>query len=61
MEKLISVPANIHKIMLQFTYDITFIFDRGHCSWTETPDQYECDLKYLTYIFAESKISQTEI
>ena len=41
--------------------NITFIFDRCQCSWAaETPDKYERDLKYLTYVFDKSKFPVTE-
>ena len=37
-------------------YDIKFIFDRCHSCWAaKTPDKYERDLKYSTYISAKSK------
>ena len=36
--------------------NITFILGRYHCSWdAETPDKYEPDFKYLTYVFNQSK------
>ena len=38
-----------------------FIFDRCHHSWAaETPDKYERNLKYLTYVFDKSKFPVTE-
>ena len=42
-------------------YDITFIFDRCHrSSAAETPDNYERNLRYLTYTFAKSWFPVTE-
>ena len=46
---------NIHYLM-----NITFIFDRCHCSWAAvTPVKYECDSKDLTGIFAKAGKSLT--
>ena len=43
-----------------YLYDMTFIFDRCLRSWAvETPDKYERDWKYVTYIFAKSKFPVT--
>ena len=55
-----SVPLFSHFFHINqnngYLHDITFIFDRCHCSWAaETPDKYEFDQKSLTYTFAKSK------
>ena len=43
------------------TFNITFIFDRCHCSWaTEKSGKHARYLKYITYIFAKSTFSATE-
>ena len=40
--------------------NITFIFDRCHCSWAlVTHVKYECDSKHVTYTFATRNLSLT--
>ena len=52
----------IQTLVTGYLYSITFIFDRCHRSRAvEKPDEYEYDVKYLTYSFAYKVVVLSEI
>ena len=55
----ISKISNLAKVPVRFFARITFIFDRYHRAWAAaTPDKYQRDIQYLTWVLAMLKNSE---